>query len=51
MIKLPILTCAEKPEAYGAKNHELKVISLKSFQYYFRGLLQLMNIFQHVQCR
>ena len=24
---------------------------LKLFQNYFRGLLQLMNIFQHVQCR
>ena len=24
---------------------------LKSFQNNFRGLLQLMNIFQHVQCR
>ena len=24
---------------------------LKLFQNYYRGLLQLMNIFQHVQCR
>jgi len=24
---------------------------LKLFQNYFRSLLQLMNIFQHVQCR
>ena len=27
MMKLPILTCAEKPEAYRTKNHELKPIS------------------------
>jgi len=24
---------------------------LKLFQYYFTGLLQLVNIFQHVRCR
>jgi len=24
---------------------------IKLFQHYFRGLLQLVNIFQHVQCR
>jgi len=48
-----VVTCEMKLfQNYSSlRQHLSEIILPKLSQNYFRGLLQLMNIFQHVQCR
>ena len=47
----PILIFPQPEAESKPQRHAVVTCEIKLFQNYFRGLLQLINIFQHVQCR